>query len=139
MELYSDPKSLFVASFIGSPQMNLIPCRFVGKSLVSGDLKISGFKDLPKDTDLVMGLRPDFLEVSSKGKLELRVDLVEQHGADNLVYGTLIGAQSEDGGDLEICFKTGHETRPDVDDVLKLNFDPASVFVFDNSSGKRLK
>lgn len=138
MELYSDPKSLFVAGFIGSPQMNLIPCRLEGKSLVSGDLKIPGFKDLPKDTDLVLGIRPDFLEVSAKGKFKLKVDLVEQHGADNLIYGVLVGANSDDDTELEICIKTGHETRPDVGDVLKLNFDLTNVFVFDKSSGERL-
>ncbi len=138
MELYSDPQTLFVASFIGSPQINLIPARFEKPNLVSGSLKLKGFKDLPAGKDLMLGIRPDHLGVNSRGTLKMRVDLVEQHGADNLIYGALEGTTGDGNEELEICLKVDQTTHPDIDETIKLGFDPAQAFVFEKETGKRL-
>ena len=138
MELYHDPKTLFVASFIGSPQINLLPARFEEGKLVSGDLALDGFSDLPEGTDLVMGVRPDDLSLKPGGQLAMDVELVEQHGADNLIYGTLRGGDSNGGAGTEFCFKTGHETRPALDEMITLHFEPARAFVFRKDTGERL-
>ena len=58
---------------------------------MNGDLKISGFSGLPEGKDLVLGVRPDMLTLSEDGQFALNVDLVEQHGGENLIYGALIG------------------------------------------------
>ena len=138
MELYSNPKTLFVASFIGAPQMNLIPVIFDGKTLNNGDLKLKGFKDLPQDTELVLGVRPDVMEQSTKGQIKMRVDLVEQHGGENLVYGAIEGCQNDEGEELEACIKTSKEILPALDKNLTLKFDPATAFVFRKDTGERL-
>jgi sn-glycerol 3-phosphate transport system ATP-binding protein len=139
MELYSDPRTLFVASFIGSPQINLIPVRFEGGALVNGDMRLSGFSDLPTGTDLVLGVRPDTLGLSESGQFSLNVDLVEQHGGENLVYGSLIGTASDAGEPLEICLKGSQSMLPRADEKLTLGFDPATAFVFRKDTGERLK
>ncbi len=138
MDLYNDPKTLFVASFIGAPQINLIPVRFNGTTLSNGNLNLPGFKDLPKDTDLVLGVRPDVLVETPDGQFEMRVDLVEQHGGENLVYGALTGATNDEGEDLELCLKASKETLPELDGKLTLGFDPATAFVFRKDTGERL-
>lgn len=138
MELYSNPKTLFVASFIGAPQINLLPVRFDGETLNNGDLHLSGFKDLPQDTDLVLGVRPDVLTQDPNGQFTMRVDLVEQHGGENLVYGALQGATNDEGDELEICLKSGKDTLPALDDTLRLGFDAATAFVFRKDTGERL-
>jgi sn-glycerol 3-phosphate transport system ATP-binding protein len=138
MELYTDPKTLFVASFIGAPQINLIPVRFDGTSLHNSALKLSGFKDLPQDTDLVLGIRPDVLEEDPKGQFVMRVDLIEQHGGENLIYGALHDATNNDGDELEICLKGEKELLPALDSELSLSFDPATAFVFRKDTGERL-
>lgn len=138
IELYNNPATLFVASFIGSPQINLVPVKFAGGKLISGDIHLPDFKDLPENTDLVLGIRPDVLETSSKGQFEIRVDLVEQHGADNLVYGALNGAAKTGEDATEICFKTDQNTLPDIDSKLKLGFDPKHAMIFNKESGERL-
>ena len=138
MELYNDPATLFVASFIGSPQINLIPVRFDGKKLSSGDIAFAGFKDLPTDTDLILGIRPDDLEPNAKGSLAMRVDLVEQHGADNLIYGALKGAAVSDGEETEICVKVDQQTLPKIDSALKVSFDKSRAMVFQKDTGERL-
>jgi sn-glycerol 3-phosphate transport system ATP-binding protein len=139
MELYSDPATLFVASFIGSPQINLIPASFDGETLHCGGLKLDGFSGLPEGADLVLGVRPDQMLVDDEGQLELRADLVEQHGGENLIYGGLTGALDERGDAVEICLKTGQDLLPAHGAMLKLRFDPAHAFVFRKDNGERLQ
>jgi len=139
MELYSNPRTLFVASFIGSPAINLIPARFDGTSLTAGDISIAGFSDLPTDKDLVLGVRPDVLTVSDTGQFLINVDLVEQHGAENLIYGSVSGVSSDTGDAQEICLKASHALLPGLDEKMKLAFNPEDAFVFEKDTGARLK
>ena len=138
MELYNNPATLFVASFIGSPQINLIPVRFDGKKLVSGDISLTGFKDLPEGVDLMLAVRPDHLEHGGKAQMTMRVDLVEQHGANNLIYGGLKGAALTDGDETEICIKVDQQTLPKTDGEFKLRFDPNHAMLFRQDTGERL-
>ena len=138
MELYNDPATLFVASFIGSPQINLIPVRFDGKNLTSDSITFDGFSSLPTEKDLVLGIRPDDLDRDGTSPIKLKVDLVEQHGADNLIYGTLEGSAKTDGEETEICFRTSQKDMPMPDDLLSLGFDVSNALVFDATSGSRL-
>lgn len=135
MELYSNPSTLFVASFIGSPAINLMPVRFEGSSLVHGTLRMEGFNDLPEGRDLVLGVRPDVLSVSESGQLPIVVDLVEQHGGENLIYGS----SQEADFDQEICLKAAQSLLPEAGASMRWAFDPADAFVFDKNSGERLK
>jgi sn-glycerol 3-phosphate transport system ATP-binding protein len=138
MELYSNPATLFVASFIGAPQMNLTPVKYSDGKLTNGALTLSGFENLPTDTNLILGLRPDEMQISAKGQLKMRVDLVEQHGGENLVYGNLDGTTDKDGNAAEFCVKTDQETLPATDETLGLKFDPSRAFVFRQDTGERL-
>jgi sn-glycerol 3-phosphate transport system ATP-binding protein len=139
MELYTNPATLFVASFIGSPQINLIPARFKDGNLSNGDLVVPGFADLPADTELVFGVRPDALFLAEDGQFKMNVDLVEQHGGENLIYGALVGAQDEAGDALEICLKSPQAMLPKADEILTLGFDPQAALVFRKDTGERLK
>ena len=138
MELYSNPRTLFVASFIGSPAINLIPVRFDGTSLLAGDISIAGFSGLPKDKDLVLGVRPDVLTVSDAGQFAISVDLVEQHGGENLIYGSLSGVSADNGDAQEMCLKASHDLLPGIDEKMKLAFNPDDAFVFEKDTGTRL-
>ncbi|MFK7761721.1 MAG: sn-glycerol-3-phosphate ABC transporter ATP-binding protein UgpC [Roseobacter sp.] len=138
MELYSNPATLFVASFIGAPQINLIPAQFKDGALLNGTLSLPGFPDLPAGADLVMGVRPDVLRLADDGQLSLNVDLVEQHGGENLIYGSLDGTTTDAGDPLEICFKASQTMLPQVDEKLRLGFDPSQAFVFRMDTGERL-
>jgi sn-glycerol 3-phosphate transport system ATP-binding protein len=130
IELYNNPATLFVATFIGSPQINLLPAQFDGKNLISNGLSLAGFEGLPTSKEL----RQD-----DHGQLEMRVDLVEQHGADNLIYGAIMNSENTDNEETEFCFKTGQEVMPDLETTLKLGFDPDRTMLFDKESGDRLR
>src|SRR5687767_8381235 len=74
IEVYAKPATTFVASFIGSPPMNLIPQERDGGKVL-------------------FGVRPEHLEPSAEGGANLlaEIDLIEPLGADTLVYGHLAG------------------------------------------------
>lgn len=138
MELYSNPATLFVASFIGSPQINLMSVMFENGQLKNGNLAMQGFADFPISTPLVLGVRPDMLVEDANGQFDMRVDLVEQHGGENLIYGTLNGTVNDNGDPLEMCFKAEKTVLPEVESRLRLGFDPAAAFVFRTDTGERL-
>ena len=84
IEVYRRPATTFVATFIGSPPMNLLPLR--------QSPTIGGNSGLPADAGIV-GVRPEDLSFSSGGRpdggiaLDLRVDAVERIGAETFIYG----------------------------------------------------
>jgi multiple sugar transport system ATP-binding protein len=95
LELYHRPANLFVAGFIGSPQMNLIPCQVagVGPNEVLVSLPGGGTLSVPVMPDgvamgepVTLGIRPDHVRVSPQGSLNGRVELVEELGENHLLY-----------------------------------------------------
>ena len=93
MELYHNPANLFVAQFIGSPAMNILPCTFIesGKvQLRSGNIVsiTADFSQLHPGTKVSLGVRPEDLtiEPAGNGILQGIVSVVEQLGEFQLVY-----------------------------------------------------
>lgn len=85
-ELYTAPDNIFVAQFIGSPKMNLLPCRISGEGIVlaSGQVAIP----TPVRTAHHVGIRPENLQLCdpSEGYVTGRVALSEYLGADQSVH-----------------------------------------------------
>jgi multiple sugar transport system ATP-binding protein len=93
--LYHRPANLFVAGFIGSPQMNFIECQVVGigPSEVLVSLPGGGTLAVPVQPDgvqtgetVTLGIRPDHVRMSPEGALSGRVELVEELGENHLLY-----------------------------------------------------
>jgi multiple sugar transport system ATP-binding protein len=74
-ELYRDPRNLFVAGFIGSPAMNLVPAPLLDG--VGGEDRIAGFR--PEHVDVGDG-RPDAIH------FDARIDVIEYLGDEQLVH-----------------------------------------------------
>jgi len=130
IEIYNNPKSLFVAGFIGSPQMN-----FIDGELKDNTLSAEGFeiKNVKSDFngDITLGIRPEHLSQSDNGLINLNVDLVEQLGSDNLVYGQLKDKK-------DFCYRCPGNLTIKKGDKISLNIDNENYFIFDKSSGKRV-
>jgi multiple sugar transport system ATP-binding protein len=87
-ELYRDPTNVFVAGFIGSPPMNLVSLPVLDDSVALGGWEIRAPRGI-NGPDVVVGIRPEHLEVSGIG-IEIEVDVVEELGADAYVYGRIV-------------------------------------------------
>ncbi|MAH36365.1 MAG: ABC transporter ATP-binding protein [Alphaproteobacteria bacterium] len=144
-EIYNHPSNLFVADFMGSPAMNLIPAkakkngggtkfvieRNTGKPLTLYDENIT---KLPEN--IVLGLRPEDIGDSKlrKGRnLQLascNVDVVEPAGADTYVLINL--------GGKEVTARLQAETEAKTGIDMKFTFNMDKVSYFDADTGKRL-
>jgi sn-glycerol 3-phosphate transport system ATP-binding protein len=115
LEVYARPASVFVATFIGSPPMNLIPMRRDG-------------------TEVLFGIRPEHLEPCSEtdAMLVAEIDLIEPLGSETLVYGHLAGNGAQRIAARLHSAVTGRTGR------LALRYDPAKVHYFDPASGRRV-
>jgi multiple sugar transport system ATP-binding protein len=132
-EVYARPRNTFVASFIGSPRMNLLEGRVDGGRFVPTTAPGHAL-DLPRATngaELVVGIRPEHVRLDPDGPIELRVDVVEALGGQKFVYGLLDGGQT---------FTIGIDPalHPAEGESLRVSPLPEHVHVFDAGSGERL-
>jgi sn-glycerol 3-phosphate transport system ATP-binding protein len=113
LEVYARPATTFVASFIGSPPMNLIPQQRDGRGLL-------------------FGIRPEHLDpcAESEAKLLPEIDLIEPLGADTLVYGHLEG-----GTRIAARLHSSVDARTGK---LPLRYRPEHAHYFDAQSGARI-
>ena len=130
IEIYDNPKSLFVAGFIGSPQMNFLDGNLKNKTLSAEGFEI---KDINSDYegDVTLGIRPEHLNQTENGLINLKVDLVEQLGSDNLVYGQLKNKK-------DFCYRCPGNQTIKKGSHLSLNIENKKYYIFDKSTGKRV-
>jgi sn-glycerol 3-phosphate transport system ATP-binding protein len=141
LEVYSKPATTFVAAFIGSPPMNLIPGRVAdgGKALAAdGDVRLRLPEPRPafEGRNVLLGVRPEHLEISEPGAtlLEPDIDFIELLGSDSLVYGHL-GADKS-GPRMAARLHTSVVAK---EGRLPLRFSAEHMHLFDPESGKRLE
>ena len=112
-EVYHHPASTFVASFIGSPPMNLL-------------------KEAPGGrAGTITGVRPEHLVVGSDG-WNVTVETVELLGAERLIYGRVGGEQ------IIVRVEEGKLAPPKPDEVIRVRPDEDRVHRFDTATGKRI-
>ncbi|WP_110877861.1 sn-glycerol-3-phosphate import ATP-binding protein UgpC [Ensifer sp. AP48] len=93
LDVYHRPASTFVASFIGSPAMNLVKGQIEGGSLQIGLYRIELGSRAPVEGAVTVGLRAEDLRLAGVGEdaMLFQVDYVEELGAQRLVHGTIEG------------------------------------------------
>jgi sn-glycerol 3-phosphate transport system ATP-binding protein len=128
IELYDKPASLFVAGFIGSPPMNLLPVEAIGA--VAGKT----MPHLPEDTDIV-GIRPDQVVVGAGEGIALSgtVELIEPVGGESHLYVRVEGIEQ-----ALILVQQGRSNMGEadrIDFVLPL----AALHGFNKQSGLRVE
>jgi multiple sugar transport system ATP-binding protein len=138
LALYDKPVNLFVAGFIGSPQMNLIEA-----TAVDGHAEIGGYQ-VPLDPTshrratgrVTVGVRPEAWKVvpASEGGLPIQVTVVEELGADAFVYGTC----DVEGTPNTVIVRVAGRDAVRKGDTVHVSTDPASVHLFDTDSGQRI-
>jgi sn-glycerol 3-phosphate transport system ATP-binding protein len=134
-DVYRRPASKFVATFIGSPPMNIVAGKIAGDGVVEVGGQILRAADLvglglATGTAVEVGLRPEDLDITAGKGLTVAVDFIEELGATQLFYGKM-GAETiviqADTGAIALDTKT-----------LNLGIDPVKVHVFDVTSGERI-
>ncbi|RMG19066.1 MAG: sn-glycerol-3-phosphate ABC transporter ATP-binding protein UgpC [Planctomycetota bacterium] len=136
LEVYARPANVFVAKFIGSPPMNVLPARREGElglRLGEGrwELPPALAAARPPGAPVQVGVRPEDLRLGAAGSgLPARVAVVEPLGAE-----TLVTLDSEAG---PLVARTGPEARPRPGDPVGLAAPPEALHLFDADDGVRL-
>ena len=139
-EVFNRPANLFVASFIGTPTMNLLPVRADRQGQLIGTeftLPMPGWlreRGAAPDQALTVGIRPQDLRPAADGPLALRVDVVEYLGTESQVVGHLAGA-----GDARLVATLPGDARALRQQTVRLNVDAECLHLFDSSSGATLR
>jgi multiple sugar transport system ATP-binding protein len=142
MELYENPRNLFVAEFIGSPKMNLIPATLVSAAAKSAVVRTSGGDEIKVAVDaraaetgdkVTLGIRPEHLTVGGKAdSIHAEVTFAETLGHATFAY-----ARYEDAS---LTVQLPGDVRPKVGQAmgLKIPADQAHLFDADGQAFSRL-
>jgi sn-glycerol 3-phosphate transport system ATP-binding protein len=131
-QVYGKPATTFVAGFIGSPPMNLLPGQADGSRFVVGGLTLALPTAAPRAGALTMGVRPEHAELHAGGGWPLQVQMLEMLGAERLVYGHLGSAPFTLRIEATLAPPRGGET-------VGLHVSSAHVHWFDSSTGQRVE
>ncbi len=125
LEVYRRPETMFVATFVGSPAMNLLPAGHVPSVRPAGG---------PYAAEL--GVRPPDIAVVAPGAgdADALVDVVEPRGSELLLYLRL--GPSGEGPEIRVITPPDLEVAPDR--VVGLRFDRGRLHFFDTGSGRRV-
>lgn len=130
LEVYHSPASTFVASFIGSPAMNLVQAELHGDTLAIGPaiINLAGVTGI--SGEVTIGLRAEDLRLVQPGEagLAFRVDYIEELGSQRLVHGWV--------GDQALTAGMPAETVLPLE--VRLTIDPGKLHFFAKETGKRI-
>lgn len=112
-EIYNNPANMFVAGFVGSPQMNFIDS-----------------KDFPYNTkdNVIIGIRPEKMINNGEIKFNVDIDITELLGSEKISYFNI--------GDKKCSAKLPADYN--IEHSLELSINPQDLYFFDKETGARI-
>ena len=147
--LYMHPANIFVATFLGSPQMNLFNAKIVKDGKKYKILLEEGTENVVPlttnklleitddnfvDKDLILGIRPRDIHIvpNTEDGFKIKVEIVEKLGDENLIYTHLFGKKEY------TIFVVDAKQEVKVDDELTIKFDEHNIYLFDKENEESL-
>ncbi|OQP87479.1 sugar ABC transporter ATP-binding protein [Rhizobium rhizosphaerae] len=131
LELYDNPANLFVATFMGSPAMNILPAIVQDATvLVAGVATLPIVAEAAPGTKIAYGIRPDEIAIDPASPVKAEVIVVEPTGSETHVTARL--AEHE----ITLVSKARLTLAPG--DAIGLSFSPDKHHLFDAATGNRL-
>lgn len=112
-EIYNNPANIFVAGFVGSPQMNFIDSEHFPNT---------------GENDVIIGIRPEKMITGGEIKLTVNVEITELLGSEKITYFNI--------GDKKCSAKLSAETE--IGKTLELSINPADIYYFNKETGVRI-
>jgi multiple sugar transport system ATP-binding protein len=142
LDVYDRPENIFVATFIGSPSMNLIDgvvTRDGDKVFVSTEtfrIEVSNTLNAASGTEVIIGIRPEHFTIAngeagqSQGQIPFVLDLIEPTGADTHLYGQT--------GQVAMTIALNSRFSAPIGQTLPLTTAQEHIHVFGKADGRRL-
>ena len=136
--LYYHPNNMFVAGFIGTPQINFIPVKVIEEDgaccIQSGAFKKAL---LPEDSkmlkdkgymgkEIIIGVRPENINIVEKSELSLTIKTYEMIGSESYIYTDYEGAN--------LIIRISSSLPVDIGDTLSFDLDNRFIHFFDKES-----
>jgi multiple sugar transport system ATP-binding protein len=140
LALYDRPANLFVAGFIGSPSMNLLPARVEdGAAYVAGHrVPLERSVAATAGDAVTLGVRPHAWRLADADEgIRGVLRVVEELGSDSFVYVTPTDPALAEAVTQYVVRSDGRQ-RLEKGEQVGLVIDPTDVHVFDTASGERL-
>ncbi len=149
--LFDFPVNVFVAGFIGTPQMNLFKASMkkinneeICFTLLNGDKHVSKICDLRKinpvyldgkEHEIILGIRGEHISIVENGGIDFTVSMVEVLGSSAHVFGFV---SSDDQNDVnnQIIVKTNYRVNFNPGDKIQIKFQDKSLHIFDAKTEK---
>ena len=140
-DMYYNPANLFVARFIGSPGMNLVPGRYSdGTIYLPGDNRYrvpeswrTALGEKLRGDEVIVGFRPEAALVNEDGQLTARVYADELHGAYRVLH-LAIGSEN-----TIVHVRAGRDAIHPIGALIHFDLDPEMVRFFDPKTESALK
>jgi len=130
MEIYDRPANTFVASFIGSPAMNLVPGQIADGVFTGDHIRVDG---LSKSVNgpVTLGFRAEDATLAGEtGQIEAPIYTVELLGEATMIAMRVAGEL--------VSIKVNKDYRAEIGDLVKVNIPAASCHLFDAATGTRI-
>ena len=132
LEVYTKPKTLFTAQFIGSPAMNIFKGNCQNNKLTLSNGSSLGINSNFKG-EVNIGMRPEDFKIDNNGSINLNVELVELIGSNSLIHGKL-----SNSNEILVASVPGVMKENLKGKDLKLSFDESKLHLFDINSRQRI-
>ena len=135
-DVFNNPQTLFVASFMGSPPMNLTNAKISkdGVKIKNSEINFKKSSNLKIDKNVVFGIRADNIRLpeDDESGIPVRgfVTLVEQLGTENLAHFNV--------GDNNFIAKTNAHAKLKLNKEHSFNFNMKHAYFFDPETGARI-
>jgi multiple sugar transport system ATP-binding protein len=145
LTIYNQPANQMVATFLGSPPMNILPAVYTGSQFQLGEeetvpcpASLQGILRSAQGQRFNLGVRPEHLQIASEGDSHFwaTVTVVEPLGREILIRTVLSGQEQSNVAPINV--QVPPQIRPAVGDRLPLRIDLDQLAVFDPATGDRL-
>ncbi len=139
LELYRHPKNLFVAGFLGSPRMNLLPAQVLSVNESGIAVRLTGIGELHlplrtsnvrPDEPVTVGVRSEHLSLDQQGQFHGEVIVAERLGSETYLYVQLEGNRM-------VTIETNGDSPERIHDRVTVLVDSRNCHLF-NVSGETL-
>ena len=142
LEIYDDPDNAFVAGFIGSPKMNLLPATAARSRNGLFVVRLAEFENVEVpfalantpsgNSGFLVGIRPEHFSDDGQVCIRVTLDVIEHLGGTSFAY-------TRSASERPLTIELRDRRQVESGAALDIGFDPEKAFLFDQATGQRLR